>query len=194
MNWATAENAIVAWVRAALAGVSGLKVAWAYQSGDPFATPPPAVILGMAVDRPSERGYSGDTFDADADEGAEITTILKRHWRVVLLGDIRTANVDVTGAASPHALVTQLLTNLRLPGTIAALKAAGLGLIEDGVGDGTPELFKNVWQPRALFTVAFQAVVTATETVGYFDEAQVGVHLDGSDTPTTVSLPLEAAL
>jgi len=183
----------VAWVRSALPSIPEGNVIWGYQSSDPFATPPPVVVLGIAVERAAERGWPTTTEAAPgAPEGQELVTTLRRQWVVHLFGDIRVANSRLLGGSSPHALVTQLLTHLRLPGTLLALQQAGLGLVDDAVGDGTPDLFKNVWQPRAQFAVAFHVTAQAQESLGYFDTAQVATVI-GTDDPRTVDLSLEAA-
>lgn len=192
IDWTAARSGIVAWVKAALPSIPADHVIWGYQSSDPFATPPPSVILGMAVERAAERGWPTTTEAApDAPDGEELITTLRRQWVVHVVGEIRVANANVVGAAAPPDLVTHLLTHLRLPGTQLALQQAGLGLVDDAIGDGTPDLFKNVWQPRAQFAVAFHVTTQAQETAGYFDTAQVDTTVDSGD-PRTVDLSLEA--
>lgn len=192
ISWPAAHTAVVTWIKAALADVSGLQVVWAYQPGVTYPEPPVVVPFFGAL-APIERGSEVQTFDEDADAGEEFTTTLTRHWETTLGIALSTTAANVTGSASPHALVARLLTHLKLPSTLAALQAAGLGFRDEGEIDlEPPPLFKNVWQPTAIFSIRFRLTTSVTESTGYFETAQVAAEVDG-DSLGTVSIPLEEA-
>lgn len=171
IDWQRAETAIVSWVRGALAGaVPGLTVAWAYQTNVFAAVVPPAVVLAFSSLAGVDRGEARQFLDENADTGIEIEERTTRYWLATLLVEIRTANVDVTGAVSPHALATQLLTDLRRDDVQEALQLAGLGLVDDGEIEFEPELYQSVWQPRATVPVRFYVATVSTDRTGYLAE------------------------
>ena len=168
LSWPTAEAAIVAWVAGALSGVSGLTPIWAHQR-NPFVVPPPVVVLAISRAAAADRGDAVDYLDL-SQVGQEIELETTRFWLCTLLVEIRTANDDVVGQYSPHALAADLLTALRQESVQEALAIAGVGLVDDdGDIEFEPELFKNTWQPRATFTVRFYVATSRSERTGFID-------------------------
>lgn len=182
INWVDAHAAVVSWIKGALSDVPDLAVLWGYQSGVPFPAPPvvvPHFLLPVAEDK----GTATEGFDEDAAPGAEVTTTTRRTWLATLVVSLATTNANVTGASSPHALVSILRTYLRDPNVLAALLAAGLAYVDEETIDEPPELFKNTWQPEAWFAVRFRYVVEVTSTTGYFATAEMTAAVDGNALP-----------
>jgi hypothetical protein len=177
-DWSTAENAIVARIKAVL---SDIDVVWAHQT-NPFAVPPPVVVLAFASMRPVDSEDFRQEYDEDADHDEEITETTRLFWDCTASVEIRTTNANTTGDSSPHALACSLLTSLRTEANHSALGTAVLGLISNGEIALEPELFKNTWQPRATFPIRFYAVTEATEALGYIATVRL---------TTTAPLPVE---
>ncbi len=190
---ATAQHtALVTWVRDALAGISGLKVAWGYQAGLPYQAPP-AVVLWFARTPAGDRGFSLSSFDGSADPGEEFSTTLSRHWVPTVGVAISATNGAQASSSGADAMARTLLTYLRHPDTLGELEEAGLGLVDETEIDlDPPPLFKNTWQPQALFGVRFNLLTQATRSTGYFDTARMSTEVDEVSLGTT-DIPLEAA-
>lgn len=188
---ATAKHtALVSWVRAALAHISDLKVVWGYQAGLPYQAPP-VVVLWFARTPAGDRGVSLSAFNGSADPGAEFETTLSRHWVPTVGVAISSANGAMASSSGADAMARDLLTYLRHPDTLAELNAAGLGLVDETEIDlDPPPLFKNTWQPQALFGVRFNLVTQATRATGYFATAEMARNVNG-DPAGTVTLDLE---
>lgn len=178
VDWSDAEAALVSWVSGS---ISSPVVIWAHQK-NPFVVDPPVVVLAFESIRAIDREDAVESFNEDADFDEEIETETRCFWECRLSVEIRTANSNVTGDSSPHALATGLLNSLRQESVHSALQAAGLSFIDETAIELAPELFKNTWQPRALFTARFNAMTTATEGIGYIATVRLN---------TTAPLPVE---
>lgn len=178
IDWSTAEGALVTWVSGAM---SSPTVIWAHQA-NPFAVDPPVVVLAFESIAALDREDAVESFNELADFDAEIETETRCFWECRLSVEIRTKNSDVTGDSSPHALATGLLNSLRQESVHVALQAAGLSFVDNTAIALEPELFKNTWQPRAVFSVRFYATTSATDGIGYIATVRLN---------TTAPLPVE---
>ena len=166
LSWPTVEAAWVAAVRGALGGSEELAIFWAHHR-NPYPVDSPCVVLKIEECEGADAGEARQFFNEDGALNEEIEQDLTRFWLTTLTIDLRVATKDASGAASPHALATHLLTCIRQESVQEALQQAGVGLVSDGKIIFPAEQLNGVWVPTAKFPVEFYAATTVTEKLGY---------------------------
>lgn len=187
-DWASAEQAITAWVTAAVGPT--VPVLWAYQSRTRALTYP-AVILHHGKLKPLHQEDVILEALPDSPEppfDGEIKVTARQWWELSLQVHVLCDQDNAMGGQSPMAILGRVLTRIRRDDTDEALTAVGLGLESLGEINGDPEINSPDWRPAAMAEVKFHLAETSESAEGYIAEAVVSGELDGQDHSATLDL------
>jgi len=183
MDWSTAQNAIVAWIKA---GTGLSRVVWSNQS-----VPKPAHDF-VQVRLAAVRKLGGDELTRDQDlsrgptasdedfplvldvPGTEIEFTVQGERELTLSIQVHTARAVIT----PVALLSRLQTSLSLESVRTGLLAAGLAPTDPGVVRDLSALVDTGWEGRASLECRFQFTETLSEFTTFIESAPVDVDID----------------
>jgi hypothetical protein len=181
MQWSTIEDGIHAWVTSG-SGLAASKVIWAQQD----APRPAAPYIAIRVQ--SVRAMGQDWIDiedaADPQPGAEINHVARGMRELtVTLQAFGTAGI---GSSSPTALLSRVVSAMRLPTSADALRAAGfsVGTVDPILSLDAVRGF-SVFEPRAILTLRGFAVSEMTESGTYIEFLEV----ENLDTGDVFAIP-----
>lgn len=184
MDWATIQNALIAWFAAA----SGLTTIWANQNAPQPAYPYAVlnIISGPVVLGIDETRATVDAADPPPPAGQEI--ILETCGPRELTVSCQVLSSSDTPPNDARSLLTAAQAALRQIGMTEALNAAGLGVQQADAVMSIPNIANGRWLSRAAMDVRFNAWSSVTERTGYIQTTEAQATFtkeDGTSTTTT---------
>lgn len=180
MDLLAVENALHAWAVTGL-GLAAGQVIWSESNAPPPATKPFATLKLVG---PSRLGLGGQLTEETVltnPSGEEIVRTLTEHqeWKL----SIQILATPTSGAGTAFGLLNAAALKLRLPSALAALRAAGVAVVEVGDTQDLTALFATDFESRALLDVRLRTVDTATENTGYIDTVGIVSPWGSFDAP-----------
>jgi hypothetical protein len=174
MDQTAMENALHAWVSAALA----FDVIWADQNAPAPAIPARGGRYGtIRLTGPFGQGAelaSATNLSNPAGQEIEQTVSEQQEWSL---------SVQVYGANARAQLAGAKL-KLQLPAALEALRAAGVAVVDVGDTQDVSALVGSQIETRALMDVRIRTVDSATERTGYIDRVGISSPFTGKfDAP-----------
>jgi hypothetical protein len=167
LSWTDIENALVTWLEAE---IGPGQVIWANQGGAqpkmPYGT---LKIGGPRPSSPTPEVLNSTNLTNPA--GQEIEQTVIGHGEITVSCQIFA--FPTTGHLTARQALERAKLRLYLPTTRAALRVAGLALVQAGDTQDLTALLETSWQSRAAMDVRFNVVDSMTEKTGYIDTANV---------------------
>lgn len=175
ITWSTVEDALHDW----LSGATGLTTIWAQQDAPrpayPFATL--SIIAGPTrvggVDEIRYTYDSGQPLGQEVEiEAAGLREITVSCQAFVAAGTSQTQN------RVARDTMCKAQSSLGMPSVQAALRAAGLSVIEEGVVQNASAVDEDTWIGRASMDVRFRLAASVSERGPYVNQVLVSSQLD----------------
>lgn len=175
--WATIQDALRVWVETG-SGLPAGKVIWSRQNAPrPDA---PYIALGTIAIQRAGRDWNDVEDAAVPAPGAEIE--LKTRGVRTMIIQLQAFGGDPTGAASPDALLHDVMTQAARQSQRELFEVAGMGLLT--LSDVQPlegDLQGSILEPRAVSQATFALASEVTETATYIETVEV-TNLGTGDT------------
>lgn len=166
LDFASIEDALYTWAFAQL----GMPVFWSNQKfpqpARPYAT---LKLTGPRVLSGSDAAET--TTDLGRPAGEEVET--KYSGPRELTCSVQVYAVPTSGASSARALLARAQASLSRDSVAAALRAAGLAIVDQGGIADLTALLETNWESRAAMDVRLGCTDSATDRTGYIETVEL---------------------
>lgn len=169
IDWQTVENAIYDW----LSSATGLTTVWGEQDSPQPSYPYASMRIISGPTRVAGLDEHRYSYDELQPLGEEIGIETCGPREMTLSVQIHAKQADVGPTDSPRNLMSRAQSSLATPSVLAALRIAGLSVVDEGQVLNANVVVEDTWIARAMMDVRFGLAASVVERTGYI--ATVGV-------------------
>lgn len=167
--WQTVEDALHAWLN----GATGLTTIWSDQDAPQPAYPYATLKIIAGPTKLSALDETRQSYDAGQAAGAEVGLETGGPREITLSCQVFTRQSATTPSSHPRDLLTRAQASLGMASYLAALRTAGVAVVEVGPVQDVSLKVDDSWSARAVMSVRFRLAASVTERVGYIATVDV---------------------